>query len=182
MLVMALAACRNEAREAPPPQASAAVGASATASTSATSSRPDDLPALGSDLASARRALVAAGWTIGLEQSGTGVFSGPPGSTPVERESSSLAASRDGATLSATFEWAKLVRISRTLPPLADEANVKIALAEMDARLGARTWSQPEFGVDRDLAMWSSPDRVVRASLRRDPGGGYVLTESWASR
>lgn len=99
----------------------------------------------------------------------------------MERDSSSLAATRDGATLSATFEWAKLVRISRTLPPLADEASVKTALTELDARLGTRTWSQPEFGVDRDLAMWASPDRVVRASLRRDSAGGYDLTETWST-
>jgi len=138
----------------------------------------DDMPTLGMDEATTQRVLVSAGWSIDHRMAGSGFIGGPPGQPPREVDTSNFSATRAGWTLHATFDWSHLSALTRTSPPLADEASVKAALADIDKRLGARTWSQPDFGPDRDLAMWQAPARIVRASVRHD-ATGWLLTESW---
>lgn len=99
--------------------------------------------------AQAERTLREAGWTVDPRQTATGIFPGPPGESFREVEHTSVHATRDGWRLRVGFEWAMLVIVDRTSPPLPSEAVVVTMVGEMTTWLGRPSRSRPPGPIGR---------------------------------
>ena len=125
----------------------------------------------------AERALGDAGWTVAPSQTTTGIFPGGPGQPFGEVESTWVHATRDGWHANADFEWSRLKRFDFVSAPLPSEAAVTAMVAEMRARLGEPSWSQP-LGPGLPIAQWEFPAVIV---VRLEgQAGGWKLVESWS--